>query len=188
MEKKLSEYLGRIADALRACDDGLLGEIARCIIDTKKTNARIFTAGNGGSAATASHFCNDLVKGCRVDDQIGFKAQALNDPMPIVTCLANDYGYDEVFTVQLQTYAQPGDLFIVFSGSGNSPNIVKAAEFAKANGLYIIGFGGRDGGKMKSLCDICFIAPTWSMEELEDLHLCYCHALVSCIREELANH
>ena len=185
MPNKISEYFGRIAASLNASDSKLLTEIAGCIIKSKE--ATIFTAGNGGSAATASHFCNDLIKGCRVDGRMGFKAVCLSDPMAVLTCLANDYGYDDVFSVQLKTHAKPGDLLIVFSGSGNSPNILKAIHFARERGLYIIGFGGRDGGKMKELCDICLIAPTNSMEELEDLHLCYCHSLVCYIKEELAD-
>ena len=185
MQNKISEYLERISSGLKASDSDLLIEIAKRIINSKEHN--IFTAGNGGSAATASHFCNDLIKGCRVDGRMGFKAQCLSDPMAVVTCLANDYGYDDVFSVQLKTLAKPGDLLIVFSGSGNSPNIIKAAEFARERGMFVIGFGGRDGGQMKNLCDICFIAPTDSMEELEDLHLCYCHSLVCHIKEELAD-
>jgi len=185
MADKIMDYLAEVAENLKASDSSQLNEIAQHIINTKKNGAHIFTAGNGGSAATASHFCNDLIKGCRIGERTGFNAQCLSDPMAVLTCLANDYGYEYVYSVQLQTHAQPGDLLIVFSGSGNSPNILKAAEVARAKGMYIIGFGGRDGGQLKELCNICFIAPTWSMEALEDLHLCYCHAMVSYIREVL---
>jgi len=178
-------YFGRISESLDKTDTGKLDEIARHIIKTKETGKRIFTAGNGGSAATASHFCNDLIKGCRVDDQVGFRATCLCDAMPVLTCLANDFSYEDVFAIELQTFAEKGDLLIVFSGSGNSPNILRAAEIARELGLYVIGFGGCGGGKMKDLCDLCLVAPTNSMEELEDLHLCYCHALITVIREEL---
>jgi len=181
----LQDYLTRVSKALQTTDTSTLTQIARHIIATKHTGATVFTAGNGGSAATASHFCNDLIKGCRIDGRTGFKANCLSDPAPVLTCLANDFSYDDAYKIMLQTHAKPGDVLIVFSGSGNSPNILKAAEFAKARGMTVIGFGGRDGGKMLPLCDICIIAPTNSMEELEDLHLCYCHALVNCIREEL---
>ena len=181
----IQDYLNRVAKALNQTDEGTLKEIAQCIIKTKETGARIFTAGNGGSAATASHFCNDLIKGCRIDGRVGFIAQCLNDPMPVLTCLSNDFSYEEAYAVQLQTYAKKGDLLIVFSGSGNSPNILRAAAFARSRGMKVIGFGGRDGGLMKALCDICIIAPTQSMEELEDIHLCYCHSLVPYIREIL---
>jgi len=183
----MKDYLNRLILSLQNTDTDMLKEIANRIIETKKNSTQIFTAGNGGSAATASHFCNDLLKGCRVDGRIGFKASCLCDAVPVLTCLSNDFSYEEVFTVMLETHAKPGDVLIVFSGSGNSPNILHAAKFARERGLFIIGFGGRDGGKIKELCDICIIAPTWSMEELEDIHLCYCHALVSHIREELNN-
>ena len=181
----ISSYFNRVADALTKTDVATLEKIAMRIVQTKQNGATIFTAGNGGSAATASHFCNDLIKGCRVYGRKGFKAQCLSDSTPVLTCFANDFSYDEAYSIALETHAKPGDLLIVFSGSGNSPNISLAAKRAKEMGLFVIGFGGRDGGKMKDLCDICLIAPTHSMEELEDLHLCYCHGLVTCIREKL---
>ena len=185
MENILHEYMSRLAEALQKTDTSALNEIAQHIIKTKTTGARVFTAGNGGSASTASHFCNDLIKGCRIDGRLGFKAMCLSDSMPVLTCLSNDFSYEDAYAIALETYAQPGDILIMFSGSGNSPNILKAAEFARGRGMLVIGFAGRDGGTMKPLCDLCVIAPTWSMEELEDLHLCYCHGLVTRIREEL---
>ena len=183
--KGFHDYFERISEALSKTDISKLVEIGRHITETKKTGRRIFTAGNGGSAATASHFCNDLIKGCRVNGQPGFRATCLCDAMPVLTCLANDFSYDDVFAIELQTFAEKGDLLIVFSGSGNSPNILRGIECAQELGLFVIGFGGCSGGKMEALCDICLVAPTWNMEELEDLHLCYCHALVTEIREEL---
>ena len=185
MENLLSSYMNRVADALHKTDVSALAEIAKHIIATKTTGARVFTAGNGGSAATASHFCNDLIKGCRIDGRTGFKAICLSDSTPVLTCLANDFSYEDAYAVALETQSQPGDVLVVFSGSGNSQNILKAMAFARARGLIVLGFAGRDGGKMKPLCDVCVAAPTWSMEELEDLHLCYCHGLVTHIREEL---
>ena len=90
-----------------------------------------------------------LLKGARVCGREGFRAVCLNDSSPIVTCLANDFAYEDVYSIQLRTYAEPGDLLIVFSGSGNSPNIVKGLQTAREMGLTTVGFGGRDGGKMK---------------------------------------
>ena len=181
----ISSYFNRVADALKGTDINTLEKIAARIIQAKTADATVFTAGNGGSAATASHFCNDLIKGCRVLGRKGIKAQCLSDSTPVLTCLANDFNYDEAYSIALETYAKPGDVLVMFSGSGNSPNILHVAKRAKQMGVFVIGFGGRDGGKMKELCDICLIAPTNSMEELEDLHLCYCHGLVTFIREEL---
>jgi hypothetical protein len=128
---------------------------------------------------------NDLMKGCRINERTGFRANCLNDPNAVVTCLANDFSYDDVFAIELKTLARRGDVLIVFSGSGNSENILRACQMARAIGMTVIGFGGRDGGKMKALCDICLVAPTHCMEQLEDLHMFYVHALVSFLREGL---
>ena len=181
----LTEYAESVATSLLRTRFETLAKIAGLILSTKKTGARVFTAGNGGSAATASHMCNDLLKGARVLGRSGFRAICLNDSAPIVTCLANDFSYEDVFSIQLQTYAEPGDLFIVFSGSGNSPNIVKGLRTARAMGLTTVGFGGRDGGKMKDYCDEILIAPTDSMEQLEDMHMLYEHAIVSLMQRVL---
>ena len=180
------EYAKEACECLMKTDFALLERIGDVIADTKRTGKRIFTAGNGGSAATASHMANDLTKGCRVGEREGFKVHCLNDPNAIVTCLANDFCYADIYKIMLRSQAQPGDVLIVFSGSGNSPNIVNACATAKEMGLTVIGFGGRDGGKMKPLCDLCLIAPTESMEELEDLHMVYNHALVCYLKKKLA--
>ena len=191
--QELIDYVTDCAVNVQKTDFSILAQIADAIFDAypitddNATNKRkrIFVAGNGGSSATASHMVNDLVKGCRVFDLPGFDAMCLSDSSAVVTCLANDFSYDDIYKIMLETYASAGDLLIVFSGSGNSPNIIKACEYAKKTGMYVIGFGGRDGGKMKPLCDICLIAPTDSMEALEDMHLIYEHALVTVLRGRL---
>lgn len=181
----LTDYARQASTALMRTNFDVLARIAGLILATKQDGKRIFTAGNGGSAATASHMCNDLVKGARVQGRVGFRAACLNDSSPIVTCLANDFAYEDIYAIQLQTYAEPGDLLIVFSGSGNSPNIVKALQTARSMGMVTIGFGGRDGGKMKNYCDEILIAPTNSMEQLEDMHMLYEHAIVSLMQKIL---
>lgn len=176
----LEEYAVDCAERIKQSDFEALGRIADVILETKRTGATIFTAGNGGSAATASHICNDLTKGCRVLGRPGFRAECLADSTAVVTCLGNDYGYDDIFIVPLETRANRGDVFIGFSGSGNSENVVRAARRAREMGLTTVGFLGRDGGKLKEYCDVYVIAPTESMEQLEDMHMLYCHAL-SCL-------
>lgn len=185
MIDKLKAYIMDCAESVQKSDFEALAKIAKKLIEIKGTKNRIFTAGNGGSSATASHIVNDLVKGCRVGDKPGFNAMCLSDSSTVVTCLGNDFSYEDIYKIQLETFSGPGDVLIVFSGSGNSQDIVKACEYAKQNNVFVIGFGGRDGGKMKQFCDICLIAPTDSMEELEDMHLIYEHALVSIIRDEI---
>lgn len=184
-ETELKAYIKNLSDAVNKSDFATLSTIADMIMETKKTGAKIYSAGNGGSAATASHIANDLLKGCRVGNQIGFKAISLSDTVPVITCLGNDYSYDEVYSIQIDTNGQQGDLLIVFSGSGNSENIVRAVESAKKIGMKTIGFLGRDGGKLKNICDIYIIAPTNSMEQIEDIHLSYEHALVSTLSNKL---
>lgn len=178
-------YSREISEALEKTDFGVLNHIINEILKSKKNDRTIFTAGNGGSSATASHFINDLIKGARVYNREGFRANCLNDSTALITCLANDFSYEEIYSIMLRTFAKPGDLLFVFSGSGNSPNIIHVCETAKQMGLTIIGFGGRDGGKMKDLCDHILIAPTDNMEQIEDLHMIYIHSLISSVREKL---
>jgi phosphoheptose isomerase/phosphoglycolate phosphatase-like HAD superfamily hydrolase len=185
LKNSIRDYASGVAGKLACSNFDVLAQIAEKIIGTKETGAAIFLAGNGGSGATASHMANDLVKGCRIFERPGFKAFCLNDSGTIATCLANDFSYEEVFAIELQTYAKKDDILILFSGSGNSPNIIAAAKYALKNGIFVIGFTGRDGGLLKASCDLCCVAPTFCMEELEDMHLLYAHALVSAIREGL---
>ena len=178
-------YSKEISEALVKTDFEILDNIISEIFKSKEMDRMIFTAGNGGSSATASHFINDLVKGCRVYNREGFRANCLNDSTALVTCLANDFSYEEIYSIMLRTFGKKGDLLIVFSGSGNSPNILHVCETARKIGLIVVGFGGRDGGKMKDMCDHILIAPTDSMEQIEDLHMIYIHALISSLREKL---
>ncbi|MGI5925133.1 MAG: D-sedoheptulose-7-phosphate isomerase [Lentisphaeria bacterium] len=181
----LQAYSNELTECLKRTDWSLLSAIGEKLLSSKPLGNRIWLFGNGGSAATASHVTNDLVKGCRVEDRVGFPAMCLNDSSTLLTCLANDFSYADVYSILLATYAAPGDIAIAFSGSGNSLNVVNGLAKAREMGLTTIGFGGRDGGKMKQFCDFILIAPTESMEMLEDLHLIYWHNLVCAMRKAL---
>ncbi|MDO4583750.1 MAG: SIS domain-containing protein [Planctomycetia bacterium] len=181
------EYAREVCDALMQTDFDKMREIAQIILQTKQNGKMIFTAGNGGSASTASHIINDLTKGCRIGNREGFRTMCLNDSNALVTCLANDFCYEDIYRILLKTLGNPGDVLLVFSGSGNSPNILRVCELAREMGITTIGFGGRDGGKMKELCDVTLLAPTYSMEQLEDLHVIYLHSLVCMLKEQLQN-
>ena len=177
LEKNFNDYLIATAEVIKRSDMKALSDIANKLIETKQKGGTVFTAGNGGSSATASHMVNDLTKGCRVQGREGFKAICLSDSSTLVTCLANDFSYEKAYMIELKTLGKKGDVLVVYSGSGNSPNVVRAAEYAQEAGISVIGFLGRDGGKMKALCDLYIIAPTESMEKLEDAHMAYEHAL-----------
>jgi len=185
IRKQLYDYAADVAQRVVTSDFDALAGIVKRLLQAKTEGKTIYSAGNGGSAATASHLCNDLLKGCRVNDRTGFKAVCLADSNAIVTCLANDFSYEAIFSIQLQTCAEQGDVLVVFSGSGNSPNIIAALKTAREMGVITIGFTGRDGGLMKDLCDYLLIAPTDSMEQLEDMHLLYEHAMVCALKEQL---
>jgi len=181
----LQNYITDVVQRIVNSDFETLVAIVQRIIRVKAESKTIFTAGNGGSAANASHFCNDLVKGCRMNGQEGIRAICLADSNAIITCLANDFNYEDIFSIQLKTYAQKDDVLVVFSGSGNSPNIISVLKTARETGVYTIGFSGRDGGKMKDLCDLLLIAPTDLMEQIEDMHLLYEHAIICSIKNLL---
>lgn len=187
LSKNLFDYAKQVSNDILKTNFDILSEIAEKLINAKINGKAIYTAGNGGSAATASHMVNDLVKGCRAHGREGFNAVCLNDSSPIITCLANDFSYEDIYSLQLKTYASYGDVFVVYSGSGNSPNIVNGIKTANEMGLYTIGFSGGDGGKLKGLCKSLLIAPTNSMEQLEDMHMLYEHDLACTMRTILEN-
>ena len=178
-------YATEMLSKTKKSDWRALAQITAALLDAKKRNAGVFTAGNGGSLATASHMVNDLIKGCRVYNRVGFNAECLGDSNAVITCLANDFSYDDVYSVMLRTKGRPGDVLVYFSGSGNSPNLINAAKTAREMRMQTIGFLGRDGGALKGLSDLCIIAPSDSMEQIEDMHMTYEHNMVCAIRAAL---
>jgi D-sedoheptulose 7-phosphate isomerase len=148
---------------------------------------KVFLFGNGGSAALASHFACDLGKGTVLDgnNMKRFRVLALTDNLPLVTAWANDNSYECVFAEQLRNFVAAGDIAFAISGSGNSPNVLRALEMARAAGAFNIGLTGFRGGMMKRLCDVCIIIPSENMQIIEDLHLSVAHAIFSVIRQKL---
>ena len=179
----LQNYLEKMGRTLLESPTAKLEQAADILMEARAGNHWIFVAGNGGSAATASHFANDFVKGLSVEGRKRFKVIALNDCIPIFTALANDIDYSEIFVEQLKNYANPGDVLVVYSGSGNSPNIVKSAAYAQRNGLKVIAFTGRDGGKVDPFCTVNCVAATNVMEEIEDVHMVWEHAFITILRQ-----
>src|ERR1051326_9474032 len=131
------------ADLLQTIETIDLGKVAQAIEWFKEARAggkHIFVCGNGGSASTASHFACDIVKGASFNRQSRFRIMALPDQIPTLTAYANDVSYDAVFVEQLKNFAEPGDLFMGISGSGNSPNVLRAIEYANSIGCHMIGY------------------------------------------------
>jgi len=147
----------------------------------------IFTFGNGGSAALASHLACDLGKGTIIgqNGHKRFRVLALTDNIPLMTAWANDDCYDQVFAQQLENFVVPGDLAFAISGSGNSPNVLRGLELAREHGARTLGLTGYKGGKMKALCDVCVVLPSDNMQIIEDFHLSVTHAISSVIRQKV---
>src|SRR5262249_39170857 len=122
--------------------------------DARKNNRHVFVCGNGGSASTASHFVCDMVKGASFNRPVRFRIMALTDSLPTITAYSNDVAYDCIFVEQLRNFAQAGDLVMGISGSGNSPNVLRAIEYANSIGCRTIGLTGRDGGKLAPMSQL----------------------------------
>jgi len=169
------DYVRRVLDTI---DVDAIAAFARALLAARDRGAHIFFIGNGGSAATASHFANDVAIGCRAWDK-PFRAMSLNDNVAMMTALANDYGYEEIFVRQLQTLMRPGDVVVAISASGNSPNIVKAIEYANAHEAVTIGLTAFDGGALKRLSQINVHVPTEAGEygPAEDGHMILDHLI-----------
>jgi D-sedoheptulose 7-phosphate isomerase len=179
-------YLDEINSILRQLPQDQIAQIIQTLDQARMDRKKIFLIGNGGSAATASHFANDLIKSTIIDGKPRMKVIALTDNIPVMLAYANDCGYETIFAEQLDALAEPGDLLIAFSGSGRSPNVIRALDLARQRGLTTIGFTGRDGGDMRERCDICLIAPCQAMEHIEDVHVLLCHLMYSAIRDQAA--
>ena len=152
-----------------------------------RTGRKILIAGNGGSAADAQHFAGELVSRFYFD-RPPLAAIGLTTDTSILTAVGNDYGYEDVFSRQIQALGVAGDVFIAISTSGNSPNVIKAITQAKQQGLTTIGLTGRSGGMMKALCDICLCVPSDSTPRIQECHLVLEHTLCAYIEEALFGH
>jgi D-sedoheptulose 7-phosphate isomerase len=138
--------------------------------------------GNGGSAATASHMVCDLMKNTRKMDLPNLRVLGLADNMPVFSALGNDEGYENVFAGQLASYAQPGDVVVAISASGNSPNVLKAVELANQIGARTVGFTGYNGGKLGQMVEFHINVPSDNIEQVEDIHLVLEHMITSVLR------
>jgi len=144
------------------------------ILNALRNGKKVLVAGNGGSAAQAQHFSAELV--IRYKEERGhLPSIALNTDSSIITACANDYGYEYVFSKQVEAYGQSGDILVVLSTSGNSPNILKAIPIAKAKGMIVIGLGGKGSGKMVDQCDQLLDIPSQSTARIQEAHILIIH-------------
>mgnify|MGYP000572016477 CR=1 FL=1 len=172
-----ADYLKRLQTALEGLDLGKVEEAIHWFAEAREQDRQIFVCGNGGSASTASHFVTDLVKGASYGRARRFRILALTDSLPTITAYANDTGYENVFVEQLKNFARPGDLVMGISSSGNSPNVIRALEYAASAGCRTIGMTGRDGGKLGRTVQLEIRAPETHTGRIEDAHVFLCHLI-----------
>ena len=188
-EQYFEEYCRYVGELLSNLDFAAIARVAQLILEKSRSGQTIFLAGNGGSAATASHFAVDLSFCSPPGAGPRFRAISLADSNPLITALANDIEYKEIFTGQMRNLFREGDVLIAISASGNSPNVVAAARLAKEMGGVCIGLVGFDGGELGKICDHVINVVTRKGEygPVEDIHMALDHMITTYLRSELGN-
>jgi D-sedoheptulose 7-phosphate isomerase len=182
----LTNYLTQMQQSLAELPQEPLAAIAEAIWATYQRDGTLIVCGNGGSAATASHFACDLSKWTIQPGARRVRALALTDNVPLMTAWSNDQGYSDVFVEQLMALYRPGDTVFAISGSGNSPNVLRAIEWANQQGAPTIGISGFDGGKLAQMARYALRVDNYVMPQVEDVHSVICHALAVNLGLQLA--
>lgn len=181
----IETYLTELELTIRSMSRDQIRAVAEELHKVWRATAQIFLCGNGGSAATASHMANDLNKFTAVQGKPRFRAISLTDNVPVMTAIGNDLSYADIFVEQLRNLMQRGDILIAISASGNSANVVKAAEYARRNGAVVIGFCGRPGGRLAEIANLKIIVPSDRIGQQEDGHMILDHVLAGALRERI---
>lgn len=181
----IQRYLDEMKYTLNALPLERIQDVVDVLLSANYVGSTVFVLGNGGSAATASHFACDLAKGTITPGRPRFRVIALTDNMPLVTAWGNDVAYEQVFAEQLSGLIGRGDVVVAISGSGNSPNVLRAVELARRMGGITIGFSGFAGGRLSTLVDVPVVVPCDCMEQIEDVHMILCHLTCTVLRERL---
>ena len=182
------EYLEYLTILIAQLDRSAISGFADLLLESRENKTTTFFLGNGGSASTATHFVNDVSLGSRQFEK-PFRAISLCDNQAVITAIANDDGYENIFLQQLQTLATAGDTIVCISASGNSKNLIKAIEYARENNIYVVGLTAFDGGYLKNNCDLNIHVPTKIGEygPAEDLHMVICGLVGSYFRAKFLN-
>jgi D-sedoheptulose 7-phosphate isomerase len=181
-------YLHYLNEVLQAIDHVAVAQFTKTLLEARTRGATVYFIGNGGSAATASHFANDLAIGTNSYDK-PFRVFSLTDNQAIITALGNDFGYEEVFVGQLRVVGRPGDVLVAISASGNSPNLIRAMEYAASAGIKTVAITAFDGGRMKQIANESVHVPTAPKEygPAEDAHMVLDHLVGSYLMRVVRN-
>ncbi|MCJ7656081.1 MAG: SIS domain-containing protein [Dehalococcoidia bacterium] len=183
----IQNYIKGLNHCLEELLEQDIDKIVEIIFDAYKKGKQIFIMGNGGSASTASHFARDLAIGAAVKGRPRLRATSLTGNVATLTALANDIDYSSIFEQQLVGQVDEGDVAIGICASGNSPNVLKAIEFARKNGALTVGFIGFGGGKLKKLTHKCIVLSSKDYGQVEDAHLSLAHIISYLVKEKIAN-
>ncbi len=183
----IRHYLDKMKELIGSIDEGAVQVLVDHLEKAYQDGKMVFVIGNGGSAANASHFAQDLAKGVFLNQPAGkrLKALSLTDNTAYITAVSNDDGFERVFDTQLSTFGSPGDYLIAISGSGNSKNILSAVEVARSKNIYVIGITGYDGGELRKNADFSIHISLNEMCSVESIHSVIFHAIVLALRERL---
>lgn len=181
---KAADYLSETRDVLAHLDAELVDRISEQIWQAYERDRTVYLFGNGGSAALASHLACDLAKGASANGRRRLRAVSLNDNIALLTAVANDLDYEEIFAEQLH-HIEAGDVALAISSSGNSGNVVRGLAVAQQAGATTIAITGFKGGRVKALCDMCLVVPSDNVQYIEDSHLSVMHAIFSAIRQRI---
>ena len=188
MRDRIELYWRELSTITASIPYATLTRVAETLLECQRDDRTIFVLGNGGSAATASHFACDLAKGTQTPGQRPFRVIPLTDNVPLLTAWGNDTSYERVFAEQLATLVRDRDVVIIISASGNSPNVLHAASVAHERGATTIAWTGESGGRLAPLSDIVVRVPLSSIEQVEDAHLIVAHSICVTLRSELQRH
>lgn len=179
-------YFAELARVVKKLPFDLVDQITSVLLRAYMESRTVYLFGNGGSAALASHSACDLGKGTVFAGRRRFRTLALTDNVALMTAWANDASYEDVFSEQLRSFVTRGDVVLAISASGNSVNVLNGLRVARESGAFTVGLTGFQGGKMKSLCDLCLVVPSNSMQFIEDVHLCISHSIFTALRARLS--
>ena len=185
MKERIISYFDKEKQTIDRLDYDQIAEAVKAISAAYEREATIYVFGNGGSAATASHFVCDFNKGISEGKRKKFHLICLNDNTPIITAIGNDISYDEIYRFQLRDCLKPDDLIIAISGSGNSKNVLRAVEYAHEIGTKVVGITGYSGGKLSEIADYHMHVPVDDMQITEDLHMSFDHMMYRVLCDTL---
>ncbi len=183
----LLDALHELADTAQRAARDLEVDLSRALAivgETVRAGGTLYFCGNGGSAADAQHLATEYVVRY-MRNRRAYPAVALTTDTSLITAVGNDFGFDHIFARQIEALAKPGDLLVIHSTSGNSPNVLRAAEAARQRGVRVLALSARDGGLLRALADVCVVVPTDRTDRAQEIHLCIQHAICEVVERSL---